>query len=55
MPAVQEKLRTLTGKVPSRNITPDECVAKGAAILGSTLEGNSWWRQGRTRACSFWT
>ncbi|MBM6686158.1 Hsp70 family protein [Faecalicatena contorta] len=41
IPAVQEKERMLTGKVPSRNINPDECVAKGAAILGSTLEGNS--------------
>ena len=41
IPAVQEKVRMLTGKVPSRNINPDECVAKGAAILGSTLEGNS--------------
>ncbi len=41
IPAVQEKVRMLTGKEPSRNINPDECVAKGAAILGSTLEGNS--------------
>jgi molecular chaperone DnaK len=41
IPAVQEKVRSLTGKEPSRNINPDECVAKGAAILGSTLEGNS--------------
>lgn len=41
IPAVQEKVRLLTGKEPSRNINPDECVAKGAAILGSTLEGNS--------------
>ena len=41
IPAVQEKVRALTGKEPSRNINPDECVAKGAAILGSTLEGNS--------------
>ena len=41
IPAVQEKVRMLTGKVPSRNINPDECVAKGAGILGSTLEGNS--------------
>ena len=41
IPAVQEKVRSLTGKEPSRNINPDECVAKGAAILGSTLEGNA--------------
>ena len=41
IPAVQEKERLLTEKEPSRNINPDECVAKGAAILGSTLEGNS--------------
>lgn len=41
IPAVQEKVRMLTGKEPSQNINPDECVAKGAAILGHTLEGNS--------------
>ncbi len=40
IPAVQQKVRELTGKEPSKNINPDECVAKGAAILGSTLEGN---------------
>lgn len=40
IPAVQEKVRMLTGKEPSRNINPDECVAQGAAILGSTLQGN---------------
>ena len=39
IPAVQQKVRDLTGKEPSRNINPDECVAKGAAILGSTLQG----------------
>lgn len=39
IPAVQEKVRELTGKMPSKNINPDECVAKGAAILGSTLQG----------------
>lgn len=39
VPAVQDKVRSLTGKEPSRNINPDECVAKGAAILGSTLQG----------------
>lgn len=41
IPVVQDKVRALTGKEPSRNINPDECVAKGAAILGSTLEGNA--------------
>lgn len=40
IPAVQAKVRQLTGKEPSRNINPDECVAQGAAILGSTLQGN---------------
>lgn len=41
IPAVQDKVKVLTGKEPSRNINPDECVAKGAAILGSTLQGNA--------------
>jgi molecular chaperone DnaK len=41
IPAVQEKVRRLTGKEPSRNINPDECVAQGAAILGSTLKGEA--------------
>lgn len=41
IPAVQDKVRALTGKDPSRNINPDECVAKGAAILGSALQGNA--------------
>lgn len=40
IPAVQAKVRQLTGKEPSKNINPDECVAQGAAILGSTLQGN---------------
>lgn len=39
IPAVQEKVRMLTGKEPSKNINPDECVAQGAAILGSNLSG----------------
>ena len=38
--AVQEKVRQMTGQMPSRNINPDECVAQGAAILGNTLQGN---------------
>lgn len=41
MQIVQEKVKALTGKEPSQNINPDECVAKGAAILGSTLQGNA--------------
>lgn len=41
MPVVQKKVRELTGKEPSRNVNPDECVANGAAILGSTLQGNA--------------
>ena len=39
--AVQDKVRAMTGKEPSRNINPDECVAMGAAIEGSTLSGNA--------------
>jgi molecular chaperone DnaK len=41
IPAVQDKVRSLTGKEPSKNINPDECVAQGAAILGSTLQGKA--------------
>ena len=37
IPAVQEKVRTLTGMEPSKGINPDECVAQGAAIQGDTL------------------
>ncbi len=39
IPAVQEKVRALTGMMPSKNINPDECVAQGAAIQGDTLSG----------------
>jgi molecular chaperone DnaK len=41
VPAVKDKVKKLTGKEPSQNINPDECVAMGAAILGSTLTGNA--------------
>ena len=40
IPAVQEKVRQLTGKEPSRNINPDECVAQGAAIQAETISGS---------------
>jgi molecular chaperone DnaK len=39
MPAVQEKVRTLTGKEPHKGINPDEVVALGAAIQGGVLAG----------------
>lgn len=39
VPAVQEKVRQLTGMEPSKNINPDECVAMGAAIQGAKLSG----------------
>lgn len=41
MPAVQDKVRSLVGIEPSKNINPDECVAQGAAIQGDTLSGGS--------------
>ena len=39
MPAVLEKVRTLTGKEPHKGINPDEVVALGAAIQGGVLAG----------------
>lgn len=41
IPAVQEKVRALTGHTPSRNINPDECVAMGAAIQAETLSAGA--------------
>ena len=37
--AVQEAVAKLTGKEPSKNLNPDECVAVGAAIQGGVLGG----------------
>ena len=39
IPAVQNKVRQLTGKEPSQNMNPDECVAMGAALQGGKLGG----------------
>ena len=39
IPAVQEKVRALTGITPSKSINSDECVAQGAAVQGDTLSG----------------
>ena len=41
IPAVQDKVRALTGKVPERSINPDECVATGAAMQGDILTEGS--------------
>ncbi len=40
IPAVQDKVKTLTGKEPFKGINPDECVAAGAAIQGGVLGGD---------------
>lgn len=40
IPAVQEYLKTLTGKDPFKGVNPDECVAMGAAIQGGVLSGH---------------
>ena len=40
IPAVQTKVRQLTGIEPSKTMNPDECVAMGAAIQGGKLGGN---------------
>lgn len=39
IPAVQDKVWTLMGKEPSRNVNPDECVAIGAAVQAGKLGG----------------
>lgn len=41
IPAVAQKVQELTGKIPSKNINPDECVAQGAAIQGESLSGGN--------------
>ncbi len=41
IPAVQEKVKQLTGKEPSKSLNPDECVAIGASIQGGKLAGDA--------------
>ena len=41
IPAVQDKVRQLTGKEPNKSLNPDECVAIGASIQGGQLAGDS--------------
>ncbi len=40
MPQVQEKVESLTGQEPKKNVNPDEAVALGAAIQGGVLSGD---------------
>ena len=40
MPAVQELVKTMTGKQPNMSVNPDEVVADGAAIQGGVLTGD---------------
>ena len=40
MPAVQELVRTMTGKQPNMSVNPDEVVADGAAVQGGVLTGD---------------
>ncbi len=41
IPAVQDKVKMLTGKEPFKGINPDECVALGACIQGGKLAGDA--------------
>lgn len=41
VPAVQDKVKQLTGHEPSKSLNPDECVAIGASIQGGKLAGDA--------------
>jgi len=41
VPAVQELVKRLTGKEPSKSLNPDECVALGASVQGGKLAGDA--------------
>ena len=41
IPAVQDKVKALTGHEPSKTLNPDECVAIGASIQGGKLAGDA--------------
>lgn len=40
IPAVQEKIKEVTGITPSHSVNPDECVAMGASIQAGKLSGD---------------
>ena len=41
IPAVQDKVKQITGQEPSKALNPDECVAIGASIQGGKLAGDA--------------
>jgi len=41
VPAVQDKVKSLTGQEPSKTLNPDECVALGASVQGGKLAGDA--------------
>ena len=41
IPAVQDKVKQLTGKDPNKSLNPDECVAIGASVQGGKLAGDA--------------
>ena len=41
IPAVQDKVKMLTGHEPNKSLNPDECVALGASIQGGKLAGDA--------------
>ena len=41
IPAVQDEVKRLTGKEPSKSLNPDECVALGASVQGGKLAGDA--------------
>jgi len=41
IPAVQDKVKALTGHEPSKSLNPDECVALGASVQGGKLAGDA--------------
>ncbi|MBO5278931.1 MAG: molecular chaperone DnaK [Lachnospiraceae bacterium] len=41
IPAVQDKVKALTGKEPNKSLNPDECVAIGASVQGGKLAGDA--------------
>ena len=41
IPAVQDKVKQLTGQEPNKSLNPDECVALGASVQGGKLAGDA--------------